>query len=221
MLSKNSSLHRKAFTRSTRLKFNSKFSDMEQYFKKLTISFISLSFLIKRFPSLLNYQSYSAIWSSQYEPNLNNKNLSKFETSLRNPKSRRWQFPGIPDLRARPRPRFLRGCVRRFPARKHTESAWIAFTFAARPRSGVEKYRWIRYPVGQVAVASALILSSLCYRPFQVYPPARSRPRLRNPLEQPPISCDTFSPATPTFEGRRFRRRLEIYFTAADVAIVN
>lgn len=84
MLSKNSSLHRKAFTRSTRLKFNSKFSDMEQYFKKLTISFISLSFLIKRFPSLLNYQSYSAIWSSQYEPNLNNKNLSKFETSLRN-----------------------------------------------------------------------------------------------------------------------------------------
>lgn len=83
---------------------------------------------------------------------------------MRNPKSRRWQFPGIPDLRARPRPRFLRGCVRRFPARKHTESAWIAFTFAARPRSGVEKYRWIRYPVGQVAVASALILSSLCYR---------------------------------------------------------
>lgn len=54
------------------------------------------------------------------------------------------------------------------------ESASIAFTFAARPRSVVEKYRWIRYPVGQVPVAHYLRSSSdpfvsLCYRSFQVY----------------------------------------------------
>lgn len=70
---------------------------------------------------------------------------------------------------------FADACVSFQLVNNTRESASIAFTFAARPRSAVEKYRWIRYPVGQVPVAQlprarALILSSLfAIASFQVY----------------------------------------------------
>lgn len=92
--------------------------------------------------------------------------------TIRNPGGGNFQESRISE-RGLVRAFFADACVS-FQLVNIRESASIAFTFAARPRSAVEKYRWIRYPVGQVPVAHYLRSSSdpfvcLCSRSFQVY----------------------------------------------------
>lgn len=61
----------------------------------------------------------------------------------------------MPDLSVRPRPRFPRGFVRKFPDRKHPGNR-LRSPSPFRPRCVAEKYRWIRYSIGQLSIVYCL-----------------------------------------------------------------
>lgn len=58
----------------------------------------------------------------------------------------------------RPRPRFPRGCVRQFPACKHERVGQLRSPSPSTPFIA-EKYRWIRYQVGQLPFVLPIVSS--------------------------------------------------------------